>query len=66
MAANVLNSPQAVRMSVFVVRAFVKMRELLGGSKQLARQLRELDVSDLPLSVRLARVLKEKGRHRFT
>src|ERR1017187_6643885 len=26
MAANVLNSPEAVRMSVFVVRAFVQMR----------------------------------------
>src|SRR5512137_261679 len=43
MAANVLNSPQAVRMSVFVVRAFVKLRELLGGTKELARQLRELE-----------------------
>ena len=43
MAANVLNSPQAVRMSVFVVRAFVKMRELLGGTKELARQLRALE-----------------------
>lgn len=43
MAANVLNSPQAVRMSVFVVRAFLKMRELLGGTKELARQLRELE-----------------------
>lgn len=43
MAANVLNSPQAVRMSVFVVRAFVKMRGLLGGTKELARQLRELE-----------------------
>ena len=42
MAANVLNSPEAVRMSVFVVRAFVKMRELLGGTKELARQLAEL------------------------
>ena len=29
MAANVLNSPQAVQMSVFVVRAFIKMREQL-------------------------------------
>lgn len=29
MAATVLNSPQAVEMSVFVVRAFVKMREQL-------------------------------------
>jgi len=43
MAANVLNSPQAVRMSVFVVRAFVKMRKLLGGTKELARQLKELE-----------------------
>jgi phage regulator Rha-like protein len=43
MAANVLNSPEAVRMSVFVVRAFVKMRELLGGTKELARQLAELE-----------------------
>jgi hypothetical protein len=30
MAANVLNSPRAVQMSVFVVRAFLKMRALLG------------------------------------
>ena len=43
MAANVLNSPAAVRMSVFVVRAFVKMRELLGGTKELARQLAGLE-----------------------
>jgi hypothetical protein len=42
MAANVLNSPRAVQMSVFVVRAFLKMRELLGGTKELARQLRAL------------------------
>jgi hypothetical protein len=43
MAANVLNSPEAVRMSVFVVRAFVKMRELLGGTNDLARQLADLE-----------------------
>ena len=43
MAANVLNSPAAVRMSVFVVRAFVKMRELLGGTKELAKQLADLE-----------------------
>jgi ORF6N domain len=33
MAANVLNSPQAVRMSVFVVRAFIKLREMLATQK---------------------------------
>jgi hypothetical protein len=43
MAASVLNSPEAVRMSVFVVRAFVKMRELLGGTKELAKQLADLE-----------------------
>ena len=43
MAANVLNSPEAVRMSVFVVRAFVQMRDLLGGTKGLARQLADLE-----------------------
>ena len=43
MAANVLNSAAAVRMSVFVVRAFVKMRELLGGTKELAKQLAALE-----------------------
>ncbi len=43
MAANVLNSPEAVRMSIFVVRAFIEMRELLGGTKELARQLADLE-----------------------
>ena len=43
MAANVLNSPEAVRMSVFVVRAFLRMRELLGSTKELAGQLAELE-----------------------
>lgn len=43
MAANVLNSPQAVRMSVFVVRAFIRMRDLLTGSKELAAELRKLE-----------------------
>ncbi len=43
MAATVLNSPRAVEMSVYVVRAFVKLRELLGSNKELARRLNELE-----------------------
>jgi hypothetical protein len=43
MAANVLNSPRAVQMSVFVVRAFVKMRETLAQNKKLAAKLSELE-----------------------
>ena len=43
MAANVLNSPRAVQMSVFVVRAFLKMRALLGDKRGLAQKLVSLE-----------------------
>ena len=43
MAANILNSPQAVQMSVFVVRAFVKMRGLLTDTRELAKKLASLE-----------------------
>jgi hypothetical protein len=43
MAATVLNSPRAVQMSVFVVRAFVKMRAALSDNRDLARKLAALE-----------------------
>ncbi len=43
MAANILNSPQAVQMSVFVVRAFIKMRAALTDTRELARKLAALE-----------------------
>jgi len=43
MAASVLNSAQAIEMSVFVVRAFVRMRSLLGDTRELALQLAALE-----------------------
>jgi len=43
MAANVLNSPRAVEMSVFVVRAFTKMRTALSDTRDLARKLATLE-----------------------
>ena len=42
-AANVLNSPRAVAMGVFVVRAFVRLRALLVSNTALARKLDELE-----------------------
>jgi len=42
-AANVLNSPQAIAMGVHVVRAFVRLRELLETNAGLARKLDELE-----------------------
>lgn len=43
MAASVLNSPSAVEASVLVVRAFVKLRELLFTHKELAKKFTELE-----------------------
>jgi len=43
MAATVLNSPQAVEMSLFIVRAFVKMRERLAMTQTLEKHLAEID-----------------------
>jgi hypothetical protein len=42
-AANVLNSPRAIAMGVYVVRAFVQLRELLASNTALARKLNELE-----------------------
>ena len=43
MAASVLNSPEAVQMSIHVVRAFVRLRQLLRGNAELARKLAALE-----------------------
>ncbi len=43
MAANVLNSPHAINMSVFVVRAFVRLRHIIIAHKELASKLSELE-----------------------
>ena len=43
MAASVLSTTRAVEVSVFVVRAFVQLRETLGAHKELAKRLDELE-----------------------
>jgi hypothetical protein len=43
MAATILNSPRAVQMSVFVVRAFVRMRHALASHSELGRRLDALE-----------------------
>ena len=43
MAATVLNSPEAVAMSVFVVRAFMQMREQLAANAAILKRLAEID-----------------------
>jgi len=43
MAANVLRSERAVRMSVFVVRAFVRLREQIAANAAILKRLAEID-----------------------
>jgi hypothetical protein len=43
MAATILNSPRAIEMSVYVVRAFVQLREMLASNKELARRFAQLE-----------------------
>jgi hypothetical protein len=43
MLGNVLKSEQAVEMSLMVVRAFVHLRELVAGNKELAQKLNQLE-----------------------
>ena len=59
MAAMVLNTPRAVEMSVYVVRAFVKLREVLASNTELARKLEALEKSLATLDVRTRRQFEE-------
>ena len=43
MLANVLNTPTAVETSILIVRAFVKLRELLSTHKDLERKILDLE-----------------------
>jgi phage regulator Rha-like protein len=45
MAANILNSPRAISMSVYLIRAFVKMREDLIANAAILKRLAEIDKS---------------------
>ena len=66
MAANVLNSPRATQMSVFGVRAFVKIRSVFQDSRQLAGKLAlleqelktRLDVHEAAIVDILQRIMK--------
>ena len=43
MAATILSSPRAIEMSVYVVRAFVQLREMLASNRELARRFAQLE-----------------------
>jgi hypothetical protein len=53
MPATILSSPRAIEMSVYVVRAFVQLREMLSSNRELAKRLDQLE----------ARLDKKLGEH---
>jgi ORF6N domain len=74
MAATVLNSKRAVQMSVFVVRAFVRLREMLATNRRLAVKIDELEnrldtndsaILDLFVAIKELMTPKKKRRVRI-
>ncbi|MGD9874577.1 MAG: ORF6N domain-containing protein [Kiritimatiellia bacterium] len=59
MAATVLNSPKAVAMSVFVVRAFIQMRERLAANAEILKRLAEIDKTLLEHNDALAMIWEQ-------
>ncbi len=51
MAATILNSPRAVEVSIYVVRAFVRLRELATTHGDLAKRLDELEEKTEALTI---------------
>lgn len=71
MAATVLNSKRAIQTSVFVVRAFVRMREMMAANPQIAAKLAELEarleahdarIDDIVRAIRQLLAAPEKHR----
>ena len=74
MAATVLNSERAVEMSIFVVRAFVRMREALSSNQKIVAKLSELerrlethdsDIQQLIEAIRELMTLPEHNRRKI-
>lgn len=57
--ATILNSTRAVEMSVYVVRAFVRLRDMLVSNKELARKLADLERSLMSLDLDTQRQFRE-------
>ena len=59
MAANILNSPRAVAMSVYVIRAFVNMRGELAANAAILKRLAEIDKTLLIHDVALREIFEK-------
>ena len=68
MLSSVLKSQRAVQMSILIVRAFVKLRELLATNKDLARKLEQMASIQSDCAALFDMVIKDiqKLDHKFT
>jgi hypothetical protein len=58
MAANILSSPKAIQMSIYLVRAFVKLRDEIASNLSVLRRLSEIDKKLLEHDVVLREVIE--------
>lgn len=59
MAANVIRSDHAVQMSIYVIRAFVRLRERVTANASILKRLAEIDASLLQHDVALRDLYKK-------
>ncbi|HEV7239493.1 MAG TPA: ORF6N domain-containing protein [Thermoanaerobaculia bacterium] len=63
MAATILNSPRAVEMSIFVVRAFIRIRELADQHSEIAKRLTALEEKSQAMTKTCRKCLRRCGRY---
>jgi hypothetical protein len=74
MLSSVLRSKRAVQMNILIIRAFVKLREMIATNKDLAQKIDEIEHKQLDQGRQIAAIikhlievpLKPKGRFGFT
>jgi hypothetical protein len=59
MLSSVLNSERAVQMNIVIIRAFLKLREVLASHKDLADRMEELEATQKEHSSIIVAVVKE-------
>lgn len=62
MLSSVLNSQRAVQMNILIIRAFIKLRELLATNQALVEQIEKLKATQQQHAVALIGVIQEIRR----
>jgi len=59
MLSSVLNSRRAVQMNIFIIRVFMKLREVLASHKDLARKIEQMEAKQEDHAIMLTLVVKD-------